>query len=60
MLLCEATSELGWLEAIPMVGVVKPPQRHNEVAYLLMKGVRRTNLPRFALINSSPATNDSR
>lgn len=32
-----ATSELG-LEAIPMVGVVKPPQRHNDVAYLLMKG----------------------
>src|ERR687896_175623 len=32
-----AMSELG-LEAIPMVGVVKPPQRHNDVAYLLMKG----------------------
>jgi len=32
-----ATSELG-LEAIPMVGIVKPPQRHNDVAYLLMKG----------------------
>jgi excinuclease ABC subunit C len=26
------------LEAVPMVGVVKPPQRHNEVAYLLVKG----------------------
>jgi excinuclease ABC subunit C len=33
----EIMSELG-LEAIPMVGVVKPPQRHNEVAYLIMKG----------------------
>jgi excinuclease ABC subunit C len=32
-----AVSELG-LEAIPMVGIVKPPQRHNDVAYLLMKG----------------------
>jgi excinuclease ABC subunit C len=26
------------LEAIPMVGVVKPPRRHNEVSHLLMKG----------------------
>jgi excinuclease ABC subunit C len=26
------------LEAIPMVGVVKPPQRHNQVSYLLVKG----------------------
>jgi excinuclease ABC subunit C len=26
------------LEAIPMVGVVKPPLRHNEVSYLLVKG----------------------
>jgi excinuclease ABC subunit C len=33
----EAMSELG-LEAIPMVGIVKPPQHHNQVAYLLMKG----------------------
>ena len=33
----EATRELG-LEAIPMVGIVKPPLRHNEVAYLLLKG----------------------
>ena len=33
----EAMSELG-LEAIPMVGIVKPPLRHNEVAYLLLKG----------------------
>ena len=33
----KAMSELG-LEAIPMVGIVKPPQRHNDVAYLLMKG----------------------
>ena len=33
----EAMRELG-LEAIPMVGIVKPPQRHNDVAYLLMKG----------------------
>src|SRR5204863_1083926 len=29
----EVMSELG-LEAIPMVGIVKPPQRHNDVAYL--------------------------
>jgi excinuclease ABC subunit C len=33
----DAMSELG-LEAVPMVGIVKPPQRHNEVAYLLVKG----------------------
>jgi len=33
----EAMSELD-LEAIPMVGIVKPPQRHNDVAYLLLKG----------------------
>ncbi len=33
----EAMRELG-LEAMPMVGIVKPPQRHNDVAYLLMKG----------------------
>ncbi|HKO96007.1 MAG TPA: excinuclease ABC subunit UvrC [Pyrinomonadaceae bacterium] len=26
------------LEAIPMVGVVKPPLKHNQVSYLLMKG----------------------
>jgi excinuclease ABC subunit C len=26
------------LEAVPMIGVVKPPLRHNEVAYLLVKG----------------------
>jgi excinuclease ABC subunit C len=26
------------LEAVPMVGVVKPPRRHNEVSHLLMKG----------------------
>jgi len=29
--------ELG-LEAVPLVGIVKPPLRHNEVAYLLVKG----------------------
>ena len=33
----EAMRELG-LEALPMVGIVKPPQRHNDVAYLLVKG----------------------
>ena len=33
----DAMTELD-LEAIPMVGVVKPPQRHNDVAYLLVKG----------------------
>jgi excinuclease ABC subunit C len=26
------------LEAIPVIGVVKPPRRHNEVSHLLMKG----------------------
>ncbi|HYY94571.1 MAG TPA: excinuclease ABC subunit UvrC [Pyrinomonadaceae bacterium] len=26
------------LEAVPVVGVVKPPRRHNEVSHLLMKG----------------------
>jgi len=26
------------LEAIPMVGIVKPPRRHNQVSYLLVKG----------------------
>ena len=26
------------LEAVPMVGVVKPPLKHNQVSYLLMKG----------------------
>ncbi|HVS81803.1 MAG TPA: excinuclease ABC subunit UvrC [Pyrinomonadaceae bacterium] len=31
------------LEALPMIGVVKPPLRHNEVAYLLVKG--RENEP---------------
>jgi excinuclease ABC subunit C len=33
----EAMRELG-LEAVPMVGIVKPPLRHNDVAYLLLKG----------------------
>jgi excinuclease ABC subunit C len=33
----EAMRELG-LEAVPMVAVVKPPLRHNDVAYLLVKG----------------------
>lgn len=33
----EAMRELN-LDALPMVGIVKPPRRHNEVAYLLMKG----------------------
>src|SRR5260370_33309412 len=31
------------LEAVRMVGIVKPPWRHNEVAYLLVKG--RENEP---------------
>src|SRR5437868_14610905 len=26
------------LEAVPVIGVVKPPRRHNEVSHLLMKG----------------------
>ncbi|MGH9900442.1 MAG: excinuclease ABC subunit UvrC [Pyrinomonadaceae bacterium] len=26
------------LEAIPMIGVVKPPRRHNEISHLLIKG----------------------
>lgn len=33
----EAMRELE-LEAIPMIGVVKPPGRHNEVSHLLVKG----------------------
>src|SRR6267142_7164309 len=33
----DAMRELG-LDAVPMVGIVKPPLRHNDVAYLLMKG----------------------
>ena len=33
----EAMHELD-LEAVPMIAVVKPPLRHNEVAYLLVKG----------------------
>lgn len=32
-----ALSELG-LEALPAIGVVKPPRRHNEVSHLLVKG----------------------
>jgi excinuclease ABC subunit C len=32
-----AMRELG-LEAVPMIGVVKPPRRHNEVSHLLRKG----------------------
>jgi excinuclease ABC subunit C len=31
------------LEAVPMIGVVKPPRRHNEVSHLLQKG--RENEP---------------
>ncbi|MBA3323250.1 MAG: excinuclease ABC subunit UvrC, partial [Pyrinomonadaceae bacterium] len=38
----DATRELG-LEALPMVGVVKPPRRHNEISHLLLKG--RENEP---------------
>jgi excinuclease ABC subunit C len=26
------------LEAVPMIGVVKPPRRHNEISHLLVKG----------------------
>ena len=26
------------MEALPLVGIVKPPGRHNDVAYLLVKG----------------------
>jgi hypothetical protein len=33
----EAMRELD-LEAFPMIGVVKPPLHHNQVAYLLVKG----------------------
>ncbi len=33
----DAMRELG-LEAVPMIGVVKPPRRHNEVSHLLVKG----------------------
>src|ERR671929_1017673 len=31
------------LEAVPMIGVVKPPRRHNEISHLLLKG--RENEP---------------
>src|ERR687885_100471 len=40
------------LEAIPMIGVVKPPRRHNEISHLLMKG--RENEPIY-LDSHSPA-----
>jgi excinuclease ABC subunit C len=33
----EAMRELD-LEAVPMIGVVKPPLHHNQIAYLLVKG----------------------
>jgi excinuclease ABC subunit C len=33
----DAMRELG-LEALPMIGVVKPPRRHNEVSHLIVKG----------------------
>jgi excinuclease ABC subunit C len=33
----EAMTEID-LEAVPMIGVVKPPLHHNQVAYLLVKG----------------------
>lgn len=33
----EAMRELG-LEALPMIGVVKPPRRHNEVSHIIVKG----------------------
>src|SRR6267378_3214589 len=33
----EAMRELD-LEAVPMVGIVKPPLKHNQVSYLLVKG----------------------
>ncbi len=33
----DAMRELN-LDALPMVAIVKPPQRHNDVAYLLVKG----------------------
>ncbi|MBA3442732.1 MAG: excinuclease ABC subunit UvrC, partial [Pyrinomonadaceae bacterium] len=36
----DAMRELG-LEAVPVVGVVKPPGRHNEVSHLLLKGRER-------------------
>jgi excinuclease ABC subunit C len=40
------------LEAIPMIGVVKPPRRHNEISHLLVKG--REHEPVF-LDSHSPA-----
>ncbi len=33
----EAMRELD-LEAVPMIGVVKPPRRHNDISHLLVKG----------------------
>jgi len=46
-----AMSELG-LEAVPMIGVVKPPRRHNDISHLLIKG--REHEPVF-LDSHSPA-----
>jgi excinuclease ABC subunit C len=40
------------LEAIPMIGVVKPPRRHNDISHLLVKG--REHEPVF-LDSHSPA-----
>jgi excinuclease ABC subunit C len=44
-----AMRELG-LEALPMIGVVKPPRRHNEVSHLLVKG--REHEPVFIDLHS--------
>ena len=49
------------LEAVPMVGVVKPPLQHNQVSYLLVKGREaRADLSRFSFADSSSAADDSR
>ena len=49
------------LEAVPMVGVVKPPLQHNQVSYLLVKGREaRARLSRSAFADPASAANDSR
>ena len=52
----EAMRELD-LEAVPMIGVVKPPLRHNEVAYLLVKG--REDEPIYLDSHSPDSASDS-
>ena len=56
----EAMRELD-LEAVPMIGVVKPPLHHNQVAYLLVKGREdEPHLSRFAFADPASDSDDSR